>query len=828
MSKPKVEAIYPLTFMQQTLLMHSLYESNDQGFLQVTCKLEGNLDDSLLRDAWQQCIQRHWALRSSVHWKKIKKPVQIIHPASIMPWTNYDLSGLAGKAQSRKIASLMEEDRLLGFDLSRVPVSRLSLIRLSDNSWQMLWSCHHILLDGWSAGLIIRDVFAFYDALVAGRKSTPEPLPTYTNYLNWLQNQHFDKARLFWQQQFEGFKNPVLIGEKQTGKTGDNEFLSYTFSLPASHTSQLKSLGRQCQVTSGTIIQSCWGLLLTRYGNTQDAVFGTAVSGRNTGMVNMDLMAGMFANVLPARIRWDAHTPVPDWLKKVQAAHSGAQNFEFATLDQITDWTGWPGELPLTDCLLVFENFPWTTLERGGVKVTDLSGGVTSTYPVTVIVIPGDVLRVEIKFRKNQVSSATAKWFCKQFEALLRSLPGRAEDNMADLFNSIEVPPVKKYAADMTKQASTGREVLLSQNGHQRSLITPRNPTELQLAKLWEQLFGRSPIGVTEDFFEMGGTSMLAVKLLALIEQKLKINLPPVALLQNPTIGALAQILNKDRLSPSWSALVPLRTRGSKPPIFCMHAGGGHVYFYHALSKYMDEDQPVYSMQPVGLDGISPYHKSIKTMAADYLKEIRSVQPKGPYALLGTCFSNAVCLEIAHQLRKMGEAISLLVIVDSGGRELGRRVRIPRAKTPVLKRLKRFVGLSFGEARYAISRKATKKIEKLKKKWEILTESAQARKLREMQEHLGRLYEDYFWEPCQEKVTLIRSSEYNEDPNKNFHIERWTAIALGGLSVHVVPGEHLTLFEEPAVEHLARKLQGCLDEARGVAIKMKMEMKIKN
>ena len=244
-----------------------------------------------------------------------------------------------------------------------------------------------------------------------------------------------------------------------------------------------------------------------------------------------------------------------------------------------------------------------------------------------------------------------------------------------------------------------------------------------------------------------------------------------------------------------------------------MHAGGGHVYFYHGLSKYLDDDQPVYSMQPVGLDGISGYHESIKTMAADYLKEIKSIQPKGPYALLGTCFSNAVCLEIAHQLRKMGESISLLVIVDSGGRELGRRIRKPIQIPPMNKRLKRFAGLHFKDAKNAIWKKITKRSEKLKKKWTILTETKHAHKLREMQEHLGKLYEDYYWEPCQERVTLIRSSEYNEDPNKNFHLERWSAIALGGLSVYVVPGEHLTLFEEPAVKHLARQLQYCLDKA---------------
>ncbi len=823
MSKPKVEAIYPLTFMQQTLLLHKLHESEDQGFLQVICKLGGPLDVDLLKTSWQHCVMRHWALRASVHWEKIKKPVQIIHPESQMPWTVHDVTGLSDRAQRKKVEALKKEDRDQGFDLTKAPISRLSLIRLDTDLYQMLWSCHHLLLDGWSAALIIKDVFAFYDALFHKKTISPPQLPTYPNYLHWVQNQDLKQAKSFWQQKFEGFKTPALLAKNAGRKpVNSNAFITDVFSLSDQETDRLQSLARQHHVTLGTIIQCSWGLLLGRYSGTNDATFGTTVSGRNTGLANMELLAGMFTNVLPARINWDENTTLPEWLKVTQSAQSGTQNFEYTTLDQITDWIGWPGELPLLDSLLVFENFPWSTLEAGGVKVKDFSGGITSTYPITVIVVPGKSLKFEVKYNKSRVSKATVSWLSDQLYKLLLSLPDQAKAAVGDLGKSIKAPPVEKSPQSFKKASDKKRSTLLSQGKIEKRFITPRNHTELQITKLWEQLFGRSPIGITENFFEIGGTSILAVKLLALIEQKLDRNLPPIALLQNPTIEALAKLLNEDEAGPGWSALVPLRTKGSKSPIFCMHAGGGHVYFYYALSTYLDEDQPVYSMQPVGLDGVSAYHKSIKDMAADYIKEIQSVQPEGPYALLGTCFSNAVCLEIAHQLRKMGESISLLVIVDSGGRELGRRVWVPTPAPPIQKRLKRFVNLEFKEARDAVLKKITKRYEKLKKKWIILTETRQARNLREMQEHLGKLYGDYFWESCEEKVTLIRSSEYNDDPEKDFHIERWTAIALGGLSTHVVPGKHLTLFEEPDVQPLARQLQACLDEAHKVKESVKV------
>ncbi len=814
MSKPKVEAIYPLTFMQQTLLMHSLQESDDQGFLQVSCNLEGELNIPNFETAWKKCMQRHGALRASVHWEKIKKPVQIIHPNPEMKLELLDWSKSSLKSISKKIQHFKEEDRKEGFDLTKAPLTRVTLIKMGPNVHHMIWSCHHILLDGWSSAIIFKEVFTLYQAQALGKTASLEAIPGYPSYLNWLQKQDLAEAKTFWEQQFEGFDKPSLLGYGKSNKlTSGNAYHTKSFILDEEQTKALQRRARSLQVTLNTLIQASWGLLIGLYNQQNDSTFGTTVSGRNVGLPNMDLLAGMFSNVLPIRVKWESNAPLVDWLKKLHAAQSGIQNFEYITLGQISDWINWPGKLPLLDSLMVFENFPWSSLGSDQLKVNDFSGGVTSTYPVTLMIVPGDAFQFQIKYNKYKIDIEVIDWIKTQLEQLLVAFTDNKHITVQDLVDVIDDIKVKQNLAHINEMIEGKKPEVFLRNNNEHNFITPRNHAELEIAKIWEQLFGRSPISVTENFFEIGGTSILAVKMLALIEEKLKCNLPPATLLKNPTIAALAKVISNEQQASNWSALVPLRTKGNKPPIFCMHAGGGHIYFYYALSKYLSDDQPIYSMQPVGLDGVSAYHQSIKEMAADYIKEIKSVQPEGPYSLLGTCFSNAVCLEIAHQLKEKGETISSFIVVDSGGRELGKRVRIPSPVPPVGWRLKRFINLEFKQAKDAVLKKISKRMEKLEKKWILLTESKQEKRLREMKQHLGKLYEDYYWKPCQQRVTLIRSSEFNDDPNKNFHLERWGALAAEGLDIHVVEGHHETLFLEPEVQNLATKLQQCLDDA---------------
>ncbi len=198
-----------------------------------------------------------------------------------------------------------------------------------------------------------------------------------------------------------------------------------------------------------------------------------------------------------------------------------------------------------------------------------------------------------------------------------------------------------------------------------RDFVRPRTETERSLAAIWTDLLKVENIGIKDDFFDLGGHSLLAIRLVSRIRDVFEVELPLATLFQAPTIADLAGILRKEHWAPSWASLVPIRTGGSKPPLFLMHAHGGNVLEYHALLNRLEPDQPVYAFQARGLDGHVVKGSSVEEMASAYLDELRSFQPEGPYFLGGFCLGGLLALEAAQQLTAAGQEVALVVLIQS-------------------------------------------------------------------------------------------------------------------------------------------------------------------
>jgi thioesterase domain-containing protein/acyl carrier protein len=198
-----------------------------------------------------------------------------------------------------------------------------------------------------------------------------------------------------------------------------------------------------------------------------------------------------------------------------------------------------------------------------------------------------------------------------------------------------------------------------------REFVAPTDRTERILAEIWADLLKVENVGIHDDFFDFGGHSLLAIKAVARIRDAFEVDLPLATLLHAPTIAQLAKMLRKERCAPTWNSLVPLRTSGSKPPLFLMHAHGGNVLEYHTLARLIDADQPVYALQARGLDGNIPSELTLERMASEYIAEMRTLQSEGPYFLAGFCFGGLVAFEIAQQLRQAGEEVGLLILIQS-------------------------------------------------------------------------------------------------------------------------------------------------------------------
>lgn len=199
----------------------------------------------------------------------------------------------------------------------------------------------------------------------------------------------------------------------------------------------------------------------------------------------------------------------------------------------------------------------------------------------------------------------------------------------------------------------------------EEALVPPRDSVEQKLARLWEQILDVRPIGVRDNFFNLGGHSLLAVYLMAEIEREFGKQLPLATLFRNPSIEKLGEVLRQGGDDTTWSPLVPIRPSGTKTPLFCVAGGGGNVLNFYQLAHHLPHDRPFYGLQAIGLDGRQQPLSKVEEIAAEYIKEVRRVQPQGPYLLGGHCFGGWVAFEMAQQLRRLGEEIAAVLVVDS-------------------------------------------------------------------------------------------------------------------------------------------------------------------
>ena len=349
------------------------------------------------------------------------------------------------------------------------------------------------------------------------------------------------------------------------------------------------------------------------------------------------------------------------------------------------------------------------------------------------------------------------------------------------------------------------------------TFVPPSDDLEIQLTKIWENVLGKKPISVKDNFFDLGGHSLLAVRLFAQIEKTFGKNLPLATLFQAPNIEELANIHRQKGWSAPWQTLVAIQPGGSKPPLFCIHPVGGNVLCYRDLAHYLGQEQPVYGLQAVGLDGKQAPYKRVEDMAAHYIREIRAFEPEGPYLLAGHSSAGMVAFEIAQQLVAGGQKVAVLALLDAYSpqslvRELppGRTLYInflnllrlrPEDKLPYIKQ--RAVWLHG-----RITRKIAKTFNLSMRR--PSTEDSHPYAL--ITEAFSQAIRDYVPQVYPGQATLFRT---RHQPTGVYYdpLFGWGSLVAGGLEIRDVPGLHLTMLTEPCVQVLGENLRACIDEA---------------
>jgi|GEM_PF-1892563 len=794
-AKPKFEAIYPLTYMQQGLLFHHLSEVEDEGYLNVECTLKGRFNIDLFEAAWNKTIERHAVLRTTVHWTGIEKPVTVVHQQKKISINYLDWSNLSVDEQKLKWTDLKNKASQEGVDFQKAPLLNITIIGMGPEDNKLLWPNHHLLIDGWSSHVILDDFLSIYDALCKDQNILLKPLPSLKSYLNWRKKKDKTAASEFWNNYFEDFSEATefantIYSEKNDGLSTKNLVLS------KQQTSGLQKLARENKVTLNTLVQGVWSFLISRYFNTDDITYGTTVSGRSGDFPNIGLLTGMFMNVQPVRNKIQVDSGFEEWLQNLQKREQEARQYEHINLDEIASFIDWPEAKPLFDSLLIFENFPQAKSEDRILQLEDFKSGITSTYALTMIVIPGDEMKFILSAKTGLIDADSAEWIFEHWKKLIETLTGTTVASFEQFKSAI---PVFESRAD-----SVGG--LRDSSEKSTKYAAPRSQTELKLVKIWENLFGLHSIGINDNFFELGGKSLMAARMFKILNEEVQVQLPPTTLLEHPTIAAISELISSgaNQNGSEFKNLVPIRAKGEKPALFCVHAGGGHVFFYNLLAKYLDKDRPIYALQPSGILGNDDMHSCIEEMAQAYAHEIQSAQSQGPYNLMVYCFSTAVGLEMSKILRENGSKTNLIVM-DTMAEQ-----RHLLTKSRMLMRvkgfLKRFVKNPSTVLKTMIQ---DRYIMYLKPIWINLIGSGEEKNTELMSQHLYKIYRKYKWRPQNEEVKLFLTEKADEGFNTEY-IRSWKEIALEGVDVIETPGDHRTLFIEPDIAQVAETIDGRL------------------
>ncbi|HEX5883539.1 MAG TPA: amino acid adenylation domain-containing protein, partial [Pyrinomonadaceae bacterium] len=421
------EDIYPLSPLQQGMLFHSVYTPGSTIYIgQLSFALQGNVDVAAFTQAWRRAVARHPILRSSFIWENLEEPLQRVSRKAEAPLETFDWRKLPKMDQEDRLNVLVEEERRRGFDLTVAPLMRLKLIQLSAQSYRFIWTQHHLLLDGWSIALLLKEVFADYADLCRGVYREAPPGRDYRDYIAWLRRQDVSRAKSFWHSYLDGFVAPTSLvvdhAPADPGREPDTKRLRARLSQAASE--RLRAFARQHQLTLSTLFQGAWALLLSGYSREADVVYGATVAGRPVSFAGVERMVGLFINTLPVRVRVDPAMPVVAWLKQIQAEQVVSREYEHSPLVEIQAVSSVPRGVPLFESLLVFENYPLDVRvfgEGANIQASNVWWFDQTNYPLTVVATPGPELSVEILYDAHRFTVDVIERMLGHLQTVLES-----------------------------------------------------------------------------------------------------------------------------------------------------------------------------------------------------------------------------------------------------------------------------------------------------------------------------------------------------------------------------------------------------------------------
>ncbi|UVK81658.1 non-ribosomal peptide synthetase [Pseudomonas sichuanensis] len=440
----QIEDVYPLTPMQEGLLLHTLLEpGTGLYYMQDRYRINSALDPERFAQAWQAVVARHEALRASFSWNAGEAMLQIIHKAGNTPVDYQDWRGLDDDAQEQRLQALHKQEREAGFELLREAPFHLRLVRVADERYWFMMSNHHILIDAWCRSLLMNDFFELYQALGEGRQAQLPVPPRYRDYIGWLQRQDLGEARQWWQANLVGFERATAIPSDRPLRhdhAGDGMVVGDCYTrLDVTEGARLRELAQAHQLTVNTFAQAAWALTLARCSGERDVVFGVTVAGRPVSLPQMQRTVGLFINSIALRVQLPQpgeRRSVRQWLQGLLDRNMQLREYEYLPLVAIQECSELPKGQPLFDSLFVFENAPVETAvldHAQHLNASSDSGRTHTNFPLTAVCYPGDDLGLHLSFDQRYFDYPSVERLLGEFKRLLLALVDGFEGEVGEL-----------------------------------------------------------------------------------------------------------------------------------------------------------------------------------------------------------------------------------------------------------------------------------------------------------------------------------------------------------------------------------------------------------
>ncbi len=809
----------PLSLAQENLWqLHRLTPDTTAYNMYAVFRLHEGLNVQALEVAIRSIVERHKILRTSFPNSAQNEPKQSIAPTLSVGLQHIPLSSTT--AMQEELRSIFEFEIRKSFDLLSGPLFRPVLVYIGPDDYVLIIVMHHIISDGQSFKIFYDELEQAYSAAVEGGTVNWAPLSIqYGDFAawqrKWLSSDASQIDRDYWKFRLSGevpeLKLPIdHLHPLHTSSEGDYVELRINSGLSAS----LQELCQQNGVTLFTAALTAFNIMLHRHSSQLDLVVCTPVAARDR--IEFSNLIGYFNNTLLLRTDLEKAATLRELLQRTQALVVDALAHQMFPFNEIASFPNL-SRTPLSRAMVVVLDPSQDMLQLPGVKVEKINVFNNAVQYDLSLELKGSSEQLEGKlmYRKVLFDRSTVEGLAGEFIKIL-------EEMVIDV-DSVFSPFDFEQSVILERNKENVNEV---------PHVQPRTNLERCIAQIWQEVLNVERIGIHDNFFELGGHSLLALRLFTRIEQETGTSMPLSTLFKATTIAQLARLIEDESTGKTWDCLVPIQPLGAKAPFFCVHGVTGDVFGYRDLSNALGDAQPVIGLRAIGWDHQDYYDSSIAQMAERYIEAMKSYQPTGPYRIGGYCFGGIVAYEMACQLEKMGEKVSLLAVFE-GSMPVGEENRASffQRLSVFLRHLpgwiRDYTSMSPEQLlirirttgnKILLKFQANPDLERRMQAEEILNINYDVLPDRNIE--LTRINSNAFlhYKPNQYNgfLTLFRAKNrsINEvifgplDPTMG-----WGKLALGGVAIRLVDGFHRNIHLFPYVISLASELKHCLENA---------------